>query len=155
MVRKHPKSAFKCPKRHFSDHLIDFWGTFFGRPKLAFFGLLKCTFWNSRISGSVWGRDDRNACVDNPLFLGCLSRLRRVFVIPVVFVKGHPHASHGLANHSFRNPQIYPSCMSWGWFRRSHPSSFGVWVCRKYFETKVLLNSPPPQIQGFNLPEVL
>ena len=42
------KVHLNAPKRHFSDHLIGiFWSS-------------KCAFWNSRISGSLWGQDDRN-----------------------------------------------------------------------------------------------
>ena len=62
MVRKRPKSACKCPKtalvRPFNCLLSDaFCG---GGGQNANFRTLKCTFWNSRVSGSVWGRDDRN-----------------------------------------------------------------------------------------------
>ena len=50
-----------APKRHFSDHLIDFSGPFSWGGQNRIFRTLKCTFWNFRISGSVWGPDDRNS----------------------------------------------------------------------------------------------
>ena len=80
MVWKHPKSAFKHPKRHFSDHSIDFWGTFSGRPKLAFFGL-----WNalSGIPGfrALYGAGTIATEVEVSWWVGG-SRVRAIIAIP-------------------------------------------------------------------------
>ena len=60
MVQKVPFWDIKCTFRVFSDHLMDFLGPFSGGGPNGIFRTSKCTFWNSRISGSVWGQHYRN-----------------------------------------------------------------------------------------------
>ena len=52
--------AFQCTFRVLSDIYLTFGGHFLGEGQIGIFRTLECTFWNSRISGSVWGRDDHN-----------------------------------------------------------------------------------------------
>ena len=62
MVRKHPKSAFKCPKKALFGLFNWLFGAIFlGGGQNGIFRTLKGTSWNFRISGSVWGRDDRKS----------------------------------------------------------------------------------------------
>ena len=58
------KSILNAPKRHFFGPFNWLFGAIFLGGQNGIFRALKCTFWNSRILGSVLGRDNHKILVE-------------------------------------------------------------------------------------------